>query len=308
VTPVLELQAVHKRYGPVRAVDGVSLAVEEGRTLGLVGESGCGKSTIARLALGLERPSDGTLAFDGRPYARKARGLRGLRRAVSMVFQDPYDSLDVRFSVREVVAEPIRAHGRWRQGGEARVRGLLESVGLGDLSPDASPAGLSGGQRQRLGVARALALEPRVVVCDEPTSSLDVSVQAQILNLLLGLQRDLGLGYLFISHDLGVVRRMSDTVAVMYAGQVVEQGPAEEVVAAPRHPYTCALLDAIPGTSPTDRRLAGRRPAPEGIASAAATGCPYATRCPRADARCRSERPELAGAPHAVACHHPEAG
>ncbi len=303
---IVAVEGLSKRYGSVRAVDDVSFAIAPGQTVGVVGESGCGKSTTARLIMGLERPSGGTLRFRGEPYGSSARALRPVRRAIGMIFQDPYESLDPRFSVRELIAEPLRAHGRWRDGGETRVGELLEAVGLGSVSLRAAPTEFSGGQRQRLGIARALALDPAVVIADEPTSALDVSVQAQILNLLLELQRERGIGLLMISHDLHVVRRMSDTIVVMYAGAVMEQGPASEITARPRHPYTRALLDAIPGTSPSARRLVDRPRTASGIASAASTGCPFATRCPRVDDRCRSERPPLKGVPHAVACHYPE--
>jgi oligopeptide/dipeptide ABC transporter ATP-binding protein len=304
-SPVISLADVHKRYGPVRALDGVSLELQPGRTVGLVGESGSGKSTAGRLILGLERPTAGELLFHGAPYPRTSRRLRPLRRTVSMVFQDPYDSLDARFKVRDVVAEPLRAHGLWRNGGAERVDELFAAVGLEGVARETYPTELSGGQRQRLGIARALATAPDLVVCDEPTSALDVSVQAQILNLLLRLQAELGVGYLFITHDLDVVRRISDDVVVLYAGTVVEQGPAADVALRPQHPYTQALVGAIPSADPANRRLAGRRPAPEGIASAAATGCPFATRCPRVTEICRAERPPLTGGAHAVACYHP---
>jgi oligopeptide/dipeptide ABC transporter ATP-binding protein len=306
-SPVISLSDVHKRYGPVRALDGVTLELEPGRTLGLVGESGSGKTTAGRLILGLERPTSGELQFRGEPYPRGARGLRGVRRSVAMVFQDPYDSLDARFHVRDIVAEPLRAQGLWRDGGRARVAELLAAVGLEGVRDDAYPQELSGGQRQRLGIARALATGPELVVCDEPTSALDVSVQAQILNLLLRLQSELGVGYLFITHDLDVVRRISDDVVVLYAGTVVERGPAADVARRPRHPYTLALVGAIPSADPEHRRLADRRPAAEGIATAAATGCPFATRCPKVTDICRTERPLLGGGAHAVACHHPVA-
>jgi oligopeptide/dipeptide ABC transporter ATP-binding protein len=289
----------------VRALDGVSLDLEPGRTVGLVGESGSGKSTAGRLILGLERPTSGELRFRGEVYPRTSRQLRPIRRAVSMVFQDPYDSLDARFKVRDIVSEPLRAHGLWRDGGPARVDELLAAVGLEGLARDTYPTELSGGQRQRLGIARALATGPDLVVCDEPTSALDVSVQAQILNLLLRLQAELGVGYLFITHDLDVVRRISDDVVVLYAGTVVERGPAVEVARRPQHPYTQALVSAIPSADPAARRLADRRPEPEGIASAAVTGCPFATRCPRVTEICRTDRPVLVGGAHSVACHHP---
>jgi len=302
--PIVELERVTKRFGGVTAVDEVSLALHPGRTLGVVGESGCGKSTTARLIVGLERPSTGELRFNGAPYGRSGRALRAARKAIGMIFQDPYESLDARFTVGDVVAEPLDTHGVRRGERADRVRELLDSVGMSGIDPGAYPAQFSGGQRQRIGIARALALDPELVVCDEPTSALDVSVQAQILNLLLELQRERGVGLLVISHDLHVVRRMSDEVAVMYAGMVVEQGPAEAVTRSPRHPYTRALLDAIPGTSPAERRLRDRPRATEGIASAAAAGCPYSTRCPLATDVCRAEKPALEGDDHRVACHH----
>jgi oligopeptide/dipeptide ABC transporter ATP-binding protein len=302
--PIVELERVTKRFGGVTAVDEVSLALHPGRTLGVVGESGCGKSTTARLIVGLERPSAGELRFNGAPYGRSGRALRAARKAIGMIFQDPYESLDARFTVGDVVAEPLDTHGVRRGERADRVRELLDSVGMSGIDPGAYPAQFSGGQRQRIGIARALALDPELVVCDEPTSALDVSVQAQILNLLLELQRERGVGLLVISHDLHVVRRMSDEVAVMYAGMVVEQGPAEAVTRSPRHPYTRALLDAIPGTSPAERRLRDRPRAAEGIASAAAAGCPYSTRCPLATDVCRAEKPALEGDDHRVACHH----
>jgi oligopeptide/dipeptide ABC transporter ATP-binding protein len=302
--PIVALEGVTKRFGGVTAVDDVSLSLHAGRTLGVVGESGCGKSTTARLVVGLERPSAGGLRFNGTPYGRSGRSMRAARKAIGMIFQDPYESLDSRFAVGDVVAEPLDTHGVRRSERAGRVRELLDSVGMGGIDPDAYPAQFSGGQRQRIGIARALALDPKLVVCDEPTSALDVSVQAQILNLLLDLQRERGVGLLVISHDLHVVRRMSDEVAVMYAGMVVEQGPAEAVTRSPRHPYTRALLDAIPGTSPAERRLRDRPRAAEGIASAAAAGCPYSTRCPLATDVCRAEKPALDGGAHMVACHH----
>jgi oligopeptide/dipeptide ABC transporter ATP-binding protein len=304
--PLVTLDDVARRYGAVRAVDGVTLRLDPGRTVGLVGESGCGKSTIARLILGLDAATGGVLRFRGAPYPGSARALRPLRRAVAMVFQDPYDSLDPRFSVEDVISEPLRAHGRWRSSGRPRVAELLEGVGLAGLDPAASITTLSGGQRQRLGVARALALEPELVVLDEPTSALDVSVQAQILNLLLDLQHARGLGYLFISHDLDVVRRMSDEIVVLYAGRVMERGPAERVSAHPRHPYTRALHSAIPGTAPDGRRLGERVVLRPGVEEAT-VGCPFAPRCPKAAERCAVEAPRLDDGPHAVACHFPDA-
>ncbi len=304
--PIAQLEGVTKRYGKLTAVDDVSLELVTGRTVGVVGESGCGKSTIARLLVGLERPNAGTLRFRGVPYGRSVGALRPVRRALGMIFQDPYESLDARFTVGEVIAEPLRIHGAYRKAGVARVRELLSAVGLDGVDLDSYPTEYSGGQRQRMGIARALALDPELVICDEPTSALDVSVQAQILNVLLELQRTRGISLLMISHDLQVVRRMSDDVVVMYAGAVMERGPAEVVTARPLHPYTRALLDAIPGTAPGERRLSGRGRASVGIASAATSGCPFATRCPKVQEMCRVERPLLSVGAHAAACHFPE--
>jgi oligopeptide/dipeptide ABC transporter ATP-binding protein len=301
-----QLDGVTKRYGKLVAVDDVSLELVAGRTVGVVGESGCGKSTIARLLVGLERPNAGTLRFRGAAYGRSARALRPVRRSLGMIFQDPYESLDARFTVGELVAEPLRIHGRYRQGGPARVRELLAAVGLDGVDLASYPGEYSGGQRQRIGIARALALDPELVICDEPTSALDVSVQAQILNVLLELQRERGISLLMISHDLQVVRRMSDEIVVMYAGAVMERGPAAFVTANPLHPYTRALLDAIPGTSPGARRLRSRTRETIGIASAATTGCPFSTRCPKVQEMCRAQRPLLPESAHAAACHFPE--
>jgi oligopeptide/dipeptide ABC transporter ATP-binding protein len=310
---LLELSDVHKHYGSVRALDGVSLSVAPGETLGMVGESGSGKSTVGRIALGLERPTKGELRFGGRPYPRSARGLRPVRRRIGIVFQDPYDSLDARFTLRRLVDEPLRAHRLPR--GDRRVSELLTSVGMENVALDSYPGQYSGGQRQRIGIARALALEPELIVCDEPTSALDVSVQAQILNLLLELQRERGLAYLFISHDLEVVRRMSDRLAVIYAGKIVESGPTALVTSAPSHPYTRALMDAVPATTPSERHAtdadaADADPGSAATADAAAAalrhGCPFAPRCPRRADICTAEMPALAPrGERAVACHFP---
>jgi ABC-type glutathione transport system ATPase component len=254
--PLVELLDVHKHYRGVRALDGVSLEIATGETLGMVGESGSGKSTVGRLVLGLERPTSGTLRFAGRPYPRSARALRTIRRRVGIIFQDPYDSLDPRFTLRQIIDEPLRTHGL--AAGDGRIAELLRSVGMEHADLDSYPGTYSGGQRQRIGIARALAMEPELIVCDEPTSALDVSVQAQILNLLLDLQRERNLAYLFISHDLEVVRRMSDRIAVVRSGQVVETGPTAEVTRDPQHPYTQSLLDAVPATRPRDRRRGAR--------------------------------------------------
>jgi oligopeptide/dipeptide ABC transporter ATP-binding protein len=307
--PLLELRDVHKHYGSVRALDGVSLTVSAGETLGMVGESGSGKSTVGRIALGLERPTKGELRFDGRPYPRTPRGLRPIRRRVGIVFQDPYDSLDSRFTLRRLVDEPLRAHRLPR--GDRRVSELLTSVGMENVALDSYPGQYSGGQRQRIGIARALALEPELIVCDEPTSALDVSVQAQILNLLLELQRERGLAYLFISHDLEVVRRMSDRLAVIYAGKIVESGPTALVTSAPSHPYTRALMDAVPATTPSERRAdrGGGEVEADAAADTAAPlqhGCPFAPRCPRRADVCTEQMPPLAPqGDRLVACHFP---
>jgi oligopeptide/dipeptide ABC transporter ATP-binding protein len=309
--PLLELHDVHKHYRSVRALDGVSLEVMAGETLGMVGESGCGKSTVARLVVGLELPTKGELRFGGRKYPRSSRRLRPIRRRVGIVFQDPYDSLDPRFTIRHIVDEPLRAHGLPHD--RRRVADLLAAVGMENADLDSYPGQYSGGQRQRLGIARALAAGPELLVCDEPTSALDVSVQAQILNLLLELQRERGLAYLFISHDLEVVRRMSDRLAVIYAGRIVETGPAAVVTAAPSHPYTRALMDAVPAVRPQERVSARGAELPEPIGgepaqspSGVPAACPFAPRCPRRAERCLTEVPPLTShGRHPVACHFP---
>jgi oligopeptide/dipeptide ABC transporter ATP-binding protein len=303
--PLLELRDVHKHYGSVRALDGVTLSVAPGETLGMVGESGSGKSTVGRIALGLERPTKGELRFGGRPYPRTARRLRPVRRRIGLVFQDPYDSLDARFTLRRIVDEPLRAHRLPR--GDERVAELLTSVGMEHVALDSYPGEYSGGQRQRIGIARALALAPELIVCDEPTSALDVSVQAQILNLLLELQRERGLAYLFISHDLEVVRRMSDRLAVIYAGKIVESGPTALVTSAPSHPYTRTLMDAVPATTPSERHVeVPEAAAPAETSSPVTTGCPFAPRCPRRADVCTAEMPPLAArGERLVACHFP---
>jgi oligopeptide/dipeptide ABC transporter ATP-binding protein len=293
----------------IRALDGVSLHVDPGETLGIVGESGCGKSTLGRTVLGLQRPASGAVRFQGQDlFALGRRELRQVRRRMQIVFQDPYSSLNPRLPVGTSVAEGIEIH-RLAPRAEipARVTRLLGEVGLEADSADRYPHEFSGGQRQRIGIARALAVEPSFLVCDEPVSSLDVSVQAQILNLLGDLQRDRGLAYLFIAHDLAVVRQIAHRIAVMYLGTVVESGPAEQVVSAPQHPYTQALVSAVPrpeDTAPPQRIvLAGDPPSPREIPA----GCPFASRCfhPARDARCLTERPALRPAGDTlVACHY----
>ncbi|MEU9015310.1 ABC transporter ATP-binding protein [Streptomyces sp. NPDC048479] len=253
-TPLLQACGVTKRYGSFTALNAVDLTVEAGRTVSIVGESGSGKTTLARILVGLERADRGTVLHRGRPV-RGRRARREFQRSVGMVFQDPYESMDPRMTIGEVVAEPLRAHGLHGRDGERRIRELLDSVGMEGAEPDAYPHQFSGGQRQRVCIARALATDPELVICDEPTSALDVSVQAQILNLLLDLQRERGLAYLFITHDLDVVRRISDEVDVLFRGDVVERGSAEKVTRTPEHAYTRKLLDALPADSPRDRRI-----------------------------------------------------
>ncbi|MEU0282995.1 ABC transporter ATP-binding protein [Streptomyces sp. NPDC088147] len=259
-TPLLEATGITKRYGRYTALDAVDLRIEAGRTVSIVGESGSGKSTLARVLVGLERADSGTVRFRGETV-RGRRARQAFHRSVGMVFQDPYESLDPRLTIGEAVAEPLRAHRLHRHDERGRVRELLDAVGMEGVEPDAYPHRFSGGQRQRVCIARALATDPDLVICDEPTSALDVSVQAQILNLLLDLQRRRGLAYLFITHDLDVVRRISDEVDVLLRGTVVERGGADQVTHRPRHAYTRRLLGAVPAVSPRERRI-GAKPAP----------------------------------------------
>ncbi|MFC9838336.1 ABC transporter ATP-binding protein [Rhodococcus sp. NPDC127530] len=253
--PLVEVRSVSKSFGSAQVLDGVSLLVERGKTTSLVGESGSGKSTLARIVTGLETFDSGELLFSGAPRPRRGKAAREFRRTVGVVLQDPYDSIDPRFTVGEVVAEPLRAQKRYRAGGKERVRELLDQCGMSEVGTDAHVHRLSGGQRQRICIARALATDPDFIVCDEPTSALDVSVQAQILNLLLRLQRERGLAYLFITHDIDVVRRISDHVAVMHRGRIVESGAAHDVTQNPQDAYTQRLLSAVLGSSPHTRKL-----------------------------------------------------
>ena len=295
--------------GVIRAVDGVSFAIQPGETLGLVGESGCGKSTLGNAILRIVDPTAGSVRLGDVDIANlDAAGLRDARRRVQMIFQDPYASLDPRMTVGDSIGEPLLVHGVAR-GAElkAKVEALLGRVGLSAVHAARYPHEFSGGQRQRLVIARALALSPDLIVCDEPVSALDVSVRGQILNLLLALQRSLGTAYLFISHDLSVVRHISDRIAVMYLGRVVEIAARDALFAKPLHPYTQALISAIPLPDPPVQRtrkriiLKGEMPSP----AKPPPGCPFHTRCPIATERCRAEVPKLepksSGA--AVACH-----
>jgi oligopeptide/dipeptide ABC transporter ATP-binding protein len=322
MAPLLELDHLELRY-PVRggalvgrtvaevhAVDDVSLTLHEGETLGVVGESGCGKTTLARCIVRLLRPTAGRIRFRGRDVTdARGRDLRAMRREVQMVSQDPQASLNPRKRVGQIVGRPVRL----RRGGgaavAARVSELLSSVGLDPQHADRFPHEFSGGQRQRVGIARALALEPTLIVLDEPVSALDVSIQAQVVNLLEDLQDELGLTYVFVAHDLSVVRHVSDRIAVMYLGKVVELAPAESLYARPIHPYTVALLAAVPVPDPRENR-ARPRPVVRGEPPSPVhppQGCRFHTRCPHATDICRRVEPPLVdhGDRHAAACHHP---
>jgi oligopeptide/dipeptide ABC transporter ATP-binding protein len=323
MNPLLDVADVRK-YFPVgrrrlfgrvrpslRAVDGVSLAVERGETLGLVGETGCGKSTLARCMTRLHDLTSGRVTFDGNDISTLTRAqLRPLRREMQVMFQDPYGSLNPRRRVGSIIGDPFAIHGV-AEGEERkrRVQELMELVGLNPEHYNRFPAEFSGGQRQRIGIARALALKPKLVVCDEPVSALDVSIQAQIINLLAELQGELRLTYVFITHDLSVVRHVSDRIAVMYLGKIVEIAPTEDLHAHTRHPYTRALLSAVPTADPdalANRErivLRGDLPSP----AAPPSGCRFHPRCPKARERCRTDDPELVEhAPgHRVACHFP---
>ena len=296
----------------VHAVDGVSFTIERGRTFALVGESGCGKSTVARLLVGLYAPTRGKVLYDGIDAAEQLQSARGkaLRRRMQMIFQDPYASLNPRWPVWDIISEPLREHGLVKGDAALKVRvgELLASVGLAAADMHKFPHQFSGGQRQRISIARALATGPEFLVCDEPTSALDVSVQAQVLNIMKDLQRERGLTYLFISHNLAVVRHVSDSIGVMYLGRLVEIADKTRLFAAPRHPYTRMLLDAIPDIHMSGRArtpVQGEVPNPLNPPS----GCSFHPRCPHANARCKTERPALltmAGVQ--VACHAVEEG
>jgi oligopeptide/dipeptide ABC transporter ATP-binding protein len=298
------------RIGTVRAVEDMNFAIAAGEVFAVVGESGSGKTTLARTLAALYRPSAGAVLFRGQNLAGlRGRELKGARRDIQMIFQDPYGSLDPRMTVAAIVSEPLRIHGEDSRGGRAEtVRALIEAVGLSPALADRYPHEFSGGQRQRIGIARALALNPRLVIADEPVSALDVSVQSQVLNLLMDLKEARGLTYLLIAHDLAVVDHMADRVAVMYFGRIVEIGRRDDVLARPSHPYTQALLGAVPRPGAGKRRpgssVAGEAPNPLDPP----TGCAFHPRCPRAQEACRSELPRLDPAPdsgpgHLAACH-----
>ncbi|MGZ4648711.1 MAG: ABC transporter ATP-binding protein [Blastococcus sp.] len=314
--PIKQGVLFQKEIGRVHAVDGVDLEVRSGETLGLVGETGCGKSTLARLVTGLHPLTSGRITFDGQDITNLSRRqMRPFRRDIQMIFQDPYGSLNPRRRVGSIIGDPYDIHGI--SDGETRkkqVQELMEVVGLNPEHYNRFPAEFSGGQRQRIGVARALALRPKLIVCDEPVSALDVSIQAQVINLLDDLQKEFGLTYIFIAHDLSVVRHVSDRVAVMYLGKIAEIGQVDELYAQPRHPYTNALLSAVPVPDPdrSDTReriiLHGDVPSPVNPPS----GCPFHPRCPKAQSICAQQMPPLQTAfddpgSHLKACHFPVA-
>ncbi|GAB2805808.1 dipeptide ABC transporter ATP-binding protein [Actinoallomurus bryophytorum] len=303
---------LRRHDGDIRAVDGVSFALNAGETLSIVGESGCGKSTTGRMIVRLLEPTGGRILYRGEDLvAARGSRLRELRAEIQIMFQDPYSSLSPRMTVHDIVAEPLRVHGRYRDGGPARVRELLDLVGLSAAYENRYAHEFSGGQRQRVGLARALALDPKLLVLDEPVSALDVSIRAQVVNQMRRLQRTLGLAYVFISHDLSIVAHISHRIAVMYLGTIVEIGTRDQIFTAPRHPYTRALLSAVPVPDPALRgereriTLTGDVPDPSDPPS----GCRFRTRCWKARDICATETPALVGSAGdgpASACHFPE--
>jgi oligopeptide/dipeptide ABC transporter ATP-binding protein len=314
--PIARGIIIRRKIGAVKAVDGVSFELQRGETLGIVGETGCGKTTTARLMMRLLDATAGEIDFEGIDITRaKGARLKAVRREMQMIFQDPYSSLNPRKTIGSIIGEPFAIHGLMREKGERKrqVQRLMETVGLNPEHYNRYPHEFSGGQRQRIGVARALALNPKLLIADEPVSALDVSIQAQVLNLLRDLQRRLGLTLVFIAHDLSVVRHMCDRVAVMYLGKIVEIGPNEPLYAFPRHPYTGALLAAVPVADPSlrgsDRAEIGQRPLGGDVPSPAnpPSGCRFHTRCPKAQALCSTREPQLEdkGSGMRVACHYP---
>jgi len=323
---ILEVQDLVKHYpitqgvvykrtiGHIQAVDGVNLEVKRGETLGVVGESGCGKSTLARVLMNLEKPTSGTVLYKGQDIFKLGRNdMRRLRRNIQLVMQDPYTSLNPRMAVGDIVGEPFEIHREVapKRSRRQKVQDLLDVVGLNPEHINRYPHQFSGGQRQRIGIARALALRPEVIICDEPVSALDVSIQAQVMNLLERLQGEFGLSYVFIAHDLSVVRHLADRVAVMYLGKIVEIGTEDEIYERPTHPYTQALLSAVPVPNPESRttkqviRLEGDVPSPANPPS----GCRFRTRCWKAQEICAAEEPKLVrreGSNHPSACHFAE--
>ncbi|MFF1874038.1 dipeptide ABC transporter ATP-binding protein [Streptomyces sp. CB03911] len=325
--PILEVKGLVKHYpltqgilfksvvGAVKAVDGISFDLHRGETLGIVGESGCGKSTLAKVLMNLERATAGQVLFKGEDISRlSGSGLKAVRRNIQMVFQDPYTSLNPRMTVGDIIGEPFEIHPEVAPKGDRRraVQDLLDVVGLNPEYINRYPHQFSGGQRQRIGIARGLALKPEIIICDEPVSALDVSVQAQVINLLEQLQTEFNLSYMFIAHDLSIVRHISDRVGVMYLGKMVEIGTEEQIYSFPTHPYTQALLSAVPVPDPTGREnrerilLSGDLPSPANPPS----GCRFRTRCWKAEERCATEEPLLAApellkgpAAHDSACH-----
>ncbi|WP_405429556.1 ABC transporter ATP-binding protein [Micromonospora sp. NBC_00617] len=312
--PVTQGVVFKKTVGQVKAVDGVSFGLRAGETLGVVGESGCGKSTLARVLMNLEKPTAGSVVYKGQDTSKlSGPALRRLRRQIQLVMQDPYTSLNPRMTVGDLLGEPFEIHPEVAPKGSrrAKVRELLDLVGLNPEHINRYPHQFSGGQRQRIGIARALALRPEIIVCDEPVSALDVSIQAQVMNLLEKLQGELGLSYIFIAHDLSVVRHLSDRVAVMYLGKIVEIGTEDEIYERPTHPYTQALLSAVPVPDPTQRnnktiiRLTGDVPSPISPPS----GCRFRTRCWKAQEVCAEQVPLLEirrDSDHPSACHFAE--